>query len=315
MTTPETEAPAEESFEALTAEIMAEESKPEGEKPPVETAPETVEGGEEETEESEGETEEGEGEEEVAASAEEQAEPQPKKKTTWAERERAAKEEYKAKATDLEKKLAKAEAEKQALVDAWNKAIEGAKPTAETTEDDEPIDTATFNKVQKVDSEVQALKNELAETKFHTITREADTLGAAHLAGYEDGKAFLIAKNAHLFQLAASSMDIELDNDAAIEVAVKQFNNELKEIMKKGKTSGAIAKHIYQKAQALGFSPEAVVAASPKAGSKVNMAAVNKARETAGAPAIKKASAESQKFSFANLVDQIKREDAAAAAN
>lgn len=247
---------------------------------------------EQEESEEEGE-DEGSEEEETEVAEEQVEEKQEKKRSTVVSRTRfdevnEQKNGYKSKAEQLEEKIQKVEADNAKLLALIKSAVDGKPDESEAeAEDDEIIDTALHKQVKELKADAEKTKKEQAVQGYLAALDKADQVGAAKFDDYKTAVDFVVAQEAYKIMNRAQVLGEKLTEAQAIEEAMKDLNREMFPIHNKGASSEALASYIYNRAKAGGFNAKA----SKQAGKpKVNMKAVQRARDEAGAPTVQRES-------------------------
>jgi hypothetical protein len=214
----------------------------------------------------------------AVSSADDVVDEKPKaKKQRW-EREYEAKVAERARAEAEKARADKAEADAKALKEFIEKAMAAEKPAEIEADDDDVIDTKTAK-------EVKELKTALVQTKIESAIKEADDLGRKHVPVYDEAKNFVLANLARIAQVNADAVGQTLDDLSAVQAADAYLKAQLANMHSAGKTTGQMAEYVLKQAKVFNYAPQAKAAPEKP---KINMKAVDKARETAGAPAIVK---------------------------
>lgn len=267
MTEQTNEAPQAMSLEAMEA---AANFIPQEEEKPAEQEEQQEEQQEEHTEEEQQEEEqEAAGEQEQEAEKEEE---KPKKrKYIPVDRHENIMNNLRAE-LDAERKQAAKDREK--FQEMLNKHF----PVAQAEEEEEePLDTYTYKKVQELE-----LKNQARD--FQSALVQADMVGNANIPNYSESVDYLIASEASKYIARATAIGEKMSNEDAVAAAVNDIGRDMHALYQKSNNPAALAKYTVERARLAGFTPKQV----QKKPAGVNMEAVDKARKEAGAPAIKK---------------------------
>lgn len=213
-----------------------------------------------------------------------EAEPEKKRRSTVVSRDRFDKVNAKAKkldevssyAANLERELQKARETNKLLVDR----ITGE---AEEPEDEDIIDDVLD---KKLSARLEKLEAQHFASDFQATLDAADAFGASKLPDYHTAVNFTVAKEAQQLVIQAAAIGRELTSEEAIAYAQQKLGNELVGIRKMGANKQTIAQYAYNKALAYGFAPKSV--AKQQKSANINMDAVKRARDEAGAPAIQR---------------------------
>ncbi len=154
---------------------------------------------------------------------------------------------------------------------------------------------------RRVTGEIKALKDEIAETR---VSSEY-TLGRASVADFDNAESYLIAAKANQVMHEMAFNGITVTQEQAIQEANKMLQSRYKQIAASNKNAGAVAKYIYNTAIQNGYRTESLDKAKPS----VNMKAVQRARDEAGAPAIRKESVASGGGSWSTQMEQWSKDD------
>lgn len=247
-------------------------------------AEDTVEGGEEETVEGEEDTIEG-GDEPLAA--EEEKPKQSKGRKTASEHIRELKEEkaaLKAEAEESKRRIATEEEKSSKLLDFIRKS---AGLDADTTEgaEEEIVDEVL---AKKVDERFAKLEAEVNGTKLQSAIEMADDAGRKSFTDYDAATEHLVAAEAARLIQRDGAMGKKMSNETAIIKAAEAIWGDITELHKAGVAPQKIAAYSYNQAITKGFTPKAAKAAKDTSKPRVDMKAVERAREEAGAPAIER---------------------------
>lgn len=288
-----------EGYSNAEIEAMAKAEAPK----PTEQAPEKEEGDEGE---SEGDEEDaaGEGEEGEEKKSQENVSEGQKQRSKRVTRERfdevnEQKNTYKSRADELQRELETERARSQRLSDFIRKATEGEAKKDEL-EEEEIIDEVLGKKVSGVSTELKEVKQEIAAERFQRSLSDEDAIGRKSLTDYDNAVSFVVATEAHQVIARHAALGKKISEEKAIEEAMKTINRDLYDVHQQGGRSGTIAKYVYDRAIARGFTPVQAKKAAEK--SKVDMKAVERARQEAGAPAVER---ESVKINGANWNDEL----------
>ena len=185
-------------------------------------------------------------------------------------------------------RLAFIEEQNQQLINAMKKLTgddvshEAPKPKGGFNVDDAVDPEATSH----LQGEINALKGELAVNNFTRAVTEADQLGRAQFEDYDTATNYVLATEANRIMLAAKATGREVNESQAVQMASQQLGRDLVELFSDGATAKNLSFYVYNRALAAGFK-----VTKHETKPNVDMKAVQRARDEAGAPAIERASA------------------------
>lgn len=141
---------------------------------------------------------------------------------------------------------------------------------------------------EKSDGKKEYLDEDLAkdfmEFKAESRVNQEHQIGMAHLPNYDQAHSFVIAKKAQEIMLDAEADGMSIPQDAAIAMAHDMVKEYLYRKAQKNKNVGSLAKYVYNLAVGSGFTVESKKTDEPK----IDMKAVQRVRDEAGAPTIQK---------------------------
>lgn len=181
--------------------------------------------------------------------------------------------------------LAELQANNQKLVEFIKKATEGATPKEAAAIEDEIVDVKAY---QDLNAKIESLQNQLAVNAFQSTIDHEKTIGNQLHPDFDRAVDYNVAHKAYEMIENAKTFGQTLSQEAAIKAATNAVVKELYDIKSNGGNlrPGALADHVYRQALVRGYKPSGTKAEQPRA--RVDIAAVNRARETAGAPQIEK---------------------------
>lgn len=150
--------------------------------------------------------------------------------------------------------------------------------TAQVEEEEEVLDTALEKKLK---AEIDALKQAQSQSGLQA---ELAT-GRQQYTDLEDAANYLIAKQAQQTLINAQHLGYNMTEQQAIELATKTLQQEAQTMYQRNPSRGALSGYLYEQAKFLGYAPKK---AGTKAGNGVNMKALNRLREEAGAPEVQR---------------------------
>lgn len=267
---------------------------------PSQQATENEEGGERESDEDEEGPGENQGQEEKKEQENAEAAEEQKQRSKRVSRERfdevnEQKNTYKSRNEELQRELEAERARNQRLADFIKKATAG---TSEQDDSDEEVLDEALDK--KVSGELKEIKQEIAVERFQRSLASEDAIGREKLKDYDNAVSFVVATEAHQIIARGAALGKKIPEEKAIEEAMVAINRDLYDVHQQSGRSGTIAQYVYDRAIARGFTPTQAKKTAEK--SKVDMKAVERARQEAGAPAIER---ESVKINGANWNDDL----------
>jgi len=198
-------------------------------------------------------------------------------------------EKHKQEARDAKAALIEERRKGEALVELLKKLTgEGDKAAEAEDEDDDIVDTALD---KKLTSKIEKLEHQMETKAFTEALHAADAIGRKQDAAYEDATDFVYFATASRIIAEATAVGEEISVEDAVLEAKKSLAPVLYRIYQKSNGNpAALSTYVLTQARALGFTAKSKTAEAGRGASKVNMEAVNRAREQAGAPVVKRES-------------------------
>ena len=180
--------------------------------------------------------------------------------------------------------------------------------TQEETVEDEPIDKEHF---EKFDKKLKETTSGTEERLFRQELRLEDVAGQQKYgADYIMAKNHLLAADAYDIKQEYESIGESITNEQALALAMRAIDADMREVHKRGRS---IADYLYKRATRKGYATGIYNENGEYIGQKekINMKEAARARKEAGAPNVKRASADAAKYDFDSLVNEFMQEGAA----